>query len=183
MMNVIFKILLVLSLPIVSCFYSNAQLYPQIDYEDVDSITIKMIGYTTTAQLQIDRNNFDLEYAEYLMRNDGWTTYIKFTDKIEIMMFVLMLNNLKAYPKDNVKILPNEIKKEEDDPIDVKAKIKIYTNSREIIAFAATYAVDIFNYRYETGNLGFALFDLPIYLAESKRQRKRLEPYFKNIRQ
>ena len=173
-MNVTFKILLRLSLSIVSCFYSYAQLYPQIDYEDVYSITIKMIGYTTTAHLQIDRNNFYLENAEYRMRNSDWTTYIKFTDKVEIMMFVLMLNNLKAYPKEDVKILPNEIKIKEDDPIEVKAKIKIYTNSMVITAFAATYAIDIFNYRYETRNLGLALFDLPIYLEAAEIQRKRL---------
>ena len=178
MMNVIFKILLVLLLPVAIYFHSYAQLYPQIDYEDVDSITIKMIGYTTTAHLQIDRNNFDLEYAEYRMRNSDWTTYIKFTDKVEIMMFVLMLNNLKAYPKEDVKLLPNEIKINKDDPIEVKAKIKIYTSSMVITAFAATYAIDIFNYRYETWNLGLALFDLPIYLAAAERQRKRLEPYF-----
>lgn len=148
----------------------------------IDSIGFKLINFFQPFDeyFAIDRKAFDKTY-DYLLEHDDSAelTYITTKDSTIISQLCEMLNDIKPFPTEAVSITPNNAyrqsrgdtgyhgiytdRRQNNDPIEVRGKIILYSGNETINCYLSTQSIDYMNYRYEISHrLYLFLFYLEI---------------------
>lgn len=139
---------------------------------EIDSIEFKMVDvYGDHDYFAIDRKAFDQTF-DYLLDNTDdrkyKVTHIITKDTIVISLLCELLKESIPFPSEAVQITPNNAwrqshgdegnhgiytdKNLNNDPLEVRGKIIIYSNGRQIVSFISPLSIDILSHRYEQSN-------------------------------
>ena len=139
---------------------------------EIDSIEFKVVDiYGELDYFAIDRKAFDKTF-DYLLENTEEhkykVTHIITKDSITISLLCGLLKESVPFPSEAVLITPNNAwrqshgdegnhgiytdKNLNNDPLEVRGKIIIYSNGRQIVSFISRLSIDILSHRYEQSN-------------------------------
>lgn len=141
-----------------------------VDIPNVDSVEIKLINYGKCFDYYfgINRKSFDKTF-EWMSRDSvakeiNQCIDVIITDKREIKTFMDLVNHLIPFPPEGITLNPYEVWALDEefenthgiifdrlltkDPLEVRAKIVLYTHLGAITCFASNESIDIFDYRY-----------------------------------
>ncbi len=139
----------------------------------LDSVEIKLINWDVNFEeyYGIDRKAFDqtFEYMSNNSLNNNSIAYVKIKDELSLDMFLsLIMWTIEPYPSEAISIFPNEILRRSkgyntenhgimqgsasnDDPLQIRGKITLYTPYGRRIAYISNHSIDILNHRYRLG--------------------------------
>lgn len=139
---------------------------------EIDSIEFKMVDvYGDYDYFAIDRKAFDQTFDSLLDNTEDSkykVTHIITKDSIVISLICELLKESIPFPSEAVQITPNNAwrqsygykgnygiytdKNLNNDPLEVRGKIIIYSNGRQIVSFISPLSIDILSHRYEQSN-------------------------------
>lgn len=182
-------ILLFISLTIVA---SESRLlsekYGPSPIAKLDSVDIKLIYWDkyTDEYYGIDRKafeqTFDYLYGDTIHHKS--LVHIKIKDIVSLLMFHCLISwTIEPFPTDGISIYPNEImrrsngfdsnfgimerKATNDDPLEIRGKLVLYTQDGRIDAYISLRSIDILNHRYRLGKaLEDFFWNLSVYNAQ-----------------
>lgn len=172
---------------IIVCF-SSIHIYGEkkhklnFDCQIVDSVEIKMIGFTSCffGGYSVDREHFDEIFDYHRFNGDKKyqdVGHLVIKDRIMLLLFISVLNELEPYDAMDIKVYPEDIMSEKvgvkmrdgrdyaakeyslgyispNDPLETRGKIDLYMkDGTKISGFLSTHTIDILNYRYDLSPL------------------------------
>ncbi|MBR6639936.1 MAG: hypothetical protein IKL35_06205 [Muribaculaceae bacterium] len=180
----------------------KAQLKQQINAENVDSIVIRTINWSSISfgYYGIDRKAFDELYQfistdSVFREKEGMSIdSIIIKDDLSKFLFCAILNNLPKDEPQNAMPTPDEIWENckgfeynmgimadgyyNGDPLEIRGQIRIYMKDGDVItAYMSPTLIDIFNERYVAFNLSSFITDYLYSRSRHLRENKGGQPF------